>query len=890
MTPSPQYFATLQQYKSVFLTGASGYLGGYILRELMESSSAIVHCLVRGRGEHVSRIRLETALKKLGIWKPEYSSRIRVWSGDLESPLFGLNPDQVAELQGSLDLIIHCGAKVSWTSSLESLEAANVQSCVEVLRLSQGQHRIPISYVSTIAVLSYLDATLSDAYDEQDPPAPSAKPLGGYIESKWKGEILMRNAREQGAPVRIFRPGLICGPEKQGFIHHDYFFSAVLKAMLESGKAFRFYNYWEITPVDYAAKALLYLSMAKNLPMDTFHIMNSSGRTNIEVVDILRRYGYPLEMLEVEDWQRQMREECERSPTHAFANMKSLLEDKGQGSFFSTYIRLPIWLAFKTRKLLKPVGITVSLFDDDYFRPYFQSLIQSGFIKVSAGTTVNHSHPELPPLPLDRLGRFTGKLVEKTLRSANNTTHCTPLVYCNFGDKSGPATEPIQDLRQLGDAKHVRLLYDFSNIPGNTKNYADLESQIRQLAKSTFELCKSIDEIPMQSLAIHLAHSLTDGKRTHPLAALLIGFFRSLARELPRIRTTIVASDTNYANMKTTIEDEICGQADRLPIMYVNGKRLIAEPVETTEFAVQSRPHLSDGDTILVTGGGRGIGAFLCRNLAQIFPKCKLAIIGRAAPGKYTQVINDLIKKYGALTQENYIRFKMEESGKQINVKSVVDTYKSIVAEKEMQDNLDALTRMGVEFKYFPCDVTHADQMRTTVQEIYRLYSKIDTVIHGAGVENSKSLKLKPWSEFETTTSIKIMGLLNLLKCIDPGRVKQWLNFGSVTTWRELAGQTDYNSANHFLNAMSEQMNSLYPNCRMATINWHGWAETGIVARDRNIQATLDSQEIVLVDSKSGMDFFLSDVLFGRTDELRVFYFARENKSFVYEDPALRSK
>ena len=252
--PNAHYFETVRAFQSVFLTGATGYLGSYLLAELLESTSATIHCLVRGRSESASRTRLEIAMKEVGLWKPGYATRIQIWSGDLEKPKFGLTAEQFSHLQSNIQHIIHCAAKVSWTSSLQSLEAVNIGSCRTILELSQASKPIPVSYISTIAVLSDDQAGLADGLDEDDPPSPSVKNMGGYIESKWVAEKLMLEARDKGAPIRIFRPGLICGPPHQGLIHREYFFFAIVKAMMESGKAFRSYNFWEVTPVDYAAR------------------------------------------------------------------------------------------------------------------------------------------------------------------------------------------------------------------------------------------------------------------------------------------------------------------------------------------------------------------------------------------------------------------------------------------------------------------------------------------------------------------------------------------------------------------------------------------------------------------------------------------------------------
>ncbi|HJQ28198.1 MAG TPA: amino acid adenylation domain-containing protein, partial [Rubrobacter sp.] len=65
---------TLRDAGNVFLTGATGFLGVFLLDELLDNTKAIIHCLVRPRGDAMEAI--EANLRRYGLWRPERAERI----------------------------------------------------------------------------------------------------------------------------------------------------------------------------------------------------------------------------------------------------------------------------------------------------------------------------------------------------------------------------------------------------------------------------------------------------------------------------------------------------------------------------------------------------------------------------------------------------------------------------------------------------------------------------------------------------------------------------------------------------------------------------------------------------------------------------------------------
>lgn len=106
---------TLSKPITIFLTGATGFLGAAIVRDLLSRTTQIkrVICLVRASDNENAMSRLKQSLVDRGVWNDQWSagSRLKAVAGDLDKKVFGLN-DIWTALGDEVDVIIHNGAWV----------------------------------------------------------------------------------------------------------------------------------------------------------------------------------------------------------------------------------------------------------------------------------------------------------------------------------------------------------------------------------------------------------------------------------------------------------------------------------------------------------------------------------------------------------------------------------------------------------------------------------------------------------------------------------------------------------------------------------------------------------------------------------------------------------
>lgn len=151
---APAGRAVSDKMESIFLTGGTGFLGAFLLVELLKRfPTAVVRCLVRADSNSAGHTRIETNLKNNKLWQESYTSRIIPVVGDLAKPRLGLSDDEFTELGQVSDLIIHNGALVHWVYPYSQMKAINVTSTIECLRLGTiGPTLAPVHFVSSTSV------------------------------------------------------------------------------------------------------------------------------------------------------------------------------------------------------------------------------------------------------------------------------------------------------------------------------------------------------------------------------------------------------------------------------------------------------------------------------------------------------------------------------------------------------------------------------------------------------------------------------------------------------------------------------------------------------------------------------------------------------------------
>lgn len=240
----------------VFLTGTTGFLGAFLLDELLRETSAELRCLVRARDEADARSRIARTQERFGLDAGERLSRIRPVVGDLARPRFGLDAEVFQALADEVDFVFHCAALVNYVFPYAKLKGPTVHGTQEVLRLACTGRVAPVVHVSTNGIVP--EGAGLRVEENRDIDAFVDLLAGGYGQAKWVAEKLVWEAAERGLPVSVFRPGNIGHHSVSGAANPSDLQYILLEACLDLRFTPRKPEWAvELTPVDHLVRALV---------------------------------------------------------------------------------------------------------------------------------------------------------------------------------------------------------------------------------------------------------------------------------------------------------------------------------------------------------------------------------------------------------------------------------------------------------------------------------------------------------------------------------------------------------------------------------------------------------------------------------------------------------
>ncbi len=266
---------------AILVTGATGFIGGHLVRELLANRTGPIHVLVREE----SLDRLDERIRAWGTTK----RRIKPVVGDLTKPRLGLKKADLDALKGNVDHVFHLAAIYDMTASEEEQRAANVDGTRHVVQFCNAIRAGRLHHVSSIAAAgTYRGTFTEDMFSEAtglDHP---------YFATKHESEGVVRT--ECKVPWRVYRPSIVVGHSETGEIdkvdgiYYSFKLLQRLRGMLPQwfplvGLEGRRLN---LVPVDFVARSLDHIAHLEDKEWDghAYHLVDPSPLRFGEIMNV----------------------------------------------------------------------------------------------------------------------------------------------------------------------------------------------------------------------------------------------------------------------------------------------------------------------------------------------------------------------------------------------------------------------------------------------------------------------------------------------------------------------------------------------------------------------------------------------------------------------------
>ena len=304
--PADWSVAEMSGSEAVFLTGATGFLGAFLIEHLIRTTDKNLICHVRASDPSTGRARIMHNLAKYGFEDQRGAARIEVVCGTLQEPQLGLDDKQWQALRARVGCVVHNGAAVDFFRGYDDLRGANVVGTLGALQLAM-ESGARLTLVSTIGVAALSEAERASV-NEATPLDALIGHTQGYEQTKWVAEALAQAAAARGLNVRVVRPGRVSASRARnaGTTQTDDFAHRFWLGCLQLGAAPDLDAAFDLVPVDEVAAVIVTLLDSDAEPA-TVHVLNPKPTPYALFFDAARLRGHDVRLIPTAEWVQLLR-------------------------------------------------------------------------------------------------------------------------------------------------------------------------------------------------------------------------------------------------------------------------------------------------------------------------------------------------------------------------------------------------------------------------------------------------------------------------------------------------------------------------------------------------------------------------------------------------------
>ncbi len=334
------------------------------------------------------------------------------------------------------------------------------------------------------------------------------------------------------------------------------------------------------------------------------------------------------------------------------------------------------------------------------------------------------------------------------------------------------------------------------------------------------------------------------------VASFPAGFVRCLRREITTSSFLLLDGGDNWID---ALKSVLPYESKSFELGY--SQYGLVKPVLTKLGASREyRPILERDDTLVVTGGARGI-VFECVLALAEATGCRLVLTGRTKllrGESWLSTPKENLDTYLRNFEMNLVRNKEVANLGEAKRRSA-----AMRTEWEVNNNLERAAALGISAEYRRIDVTDSVEFTAFLKEIDAKYG-IKGIVHGAGVQKSHLLADLSDEQITATLRTKLSPMLDIIATLDIGKLKLLSVFSSIAGLFGNAGQTDYALSNDLLDSFTRWLAARYPNLAARSIQWTAWVGTGMVTAAE--AKRFAESGLVPLDVPSGVALYMNGV------------------------------
>ncbi len=352
--------------KTIFLTGATGFLGSYLLGILLDNGYR-VYALARGKDKGPEeRVKAMLDFWDMGI-SGDKLKNLKVVEGDITGRRMGISLKAARELHSEVQIIFHSAALAKLRVPLEEIREINVGGTKNVFTFASKCKKLEkFNHIST----AYIAGTKSNIYFDEDMLDMGQKFNNFYEQTKYEAEVLARRYWKKDWPVAIFRPGMVMGDSVSGKTNEfrlfyeplHIFARGIYEAFPADMKCFQ-----NLINVDTVGKAIFYLGIENENAV--YQIVSPEANTIGFFFDTASKYfGFKLP---------------EFTPVDYFDFKKLTAVQKTLALPYIPYFNNNTrFLSDKTQKALEKYNFKFPKIDENNLNHIFEYCVRRGFIKA----------------------------------------------------------------------------------------------------------------------------------------------------------------------------------------------------------------------------------------------------------------------------------------------------------------------------------------------------------------------------------------------------------------------------------------------------------------------------------------------------------------------------